>query len=798
MKRILSFLTFLLLCVLTLQAAGSVVKFTGKVIDEESSPVAYASILFGSTGVTAVTASDGTFSVQVPEGTHLLRVEMLGYRKYEHSVSVQSSQEHPMLIKLRTDAKSLGELEVVATGVGRLRRSAYNALAVDARRLHNSTQTLGDALATLPGIKLRAAGGLGSDMQLMMDGFGGRQVKVFIDGVPQEGVGRSFSLNNIPINFAERIEVYKGVVPVGFGTDALGGVINIVTGKAARKRFLDASYSYGSFNTHRSYLNFGQTFDSGFTYEVNLFQNYSDNSYRISTPVQIFRPDGTSLWDMSKQYSVKRFHDTFHNEAALLKLGIVNKSWTDRLIFGFTYAHSYKDIQTGVTQDIVYGGKFRKGYSLMPSLEYRKRNLFLRGLDAVATLNYNHNIGYNVDTASYRYNWFGERQPLRAPGEQAYQDNKLTNSNWNSTLTMNYRPNHHHLFTFSHVFSDFERTVATAAGVADGMKAKNAIPRHTRKNISGLSYRYLPGDDWNVSLFAKYYDQYNAGPVLPTGAPDNGYVNYENRVGAWGYGVAATWFPLRALQFKASFEKAYRLPTNDELFGDEDLELGTVGLKPENSRNLNLSLSYMLRRHMHRLYAEAGWIYRDTKDYIQRSISGSYSGGRRFASYINHGKVRTSGYNLSLRYTYGSLLSVGGNLSRIDTRDNVRHVAGSNAPNVTYGVRMPNVPYFFWNTDASLHFYHVGGKHNRLTLSYDNAYVHHYSLYPENLGDARSRMLIPSQFAHNISAVYSIREGKYSFSLECRNFTDAALFDNFNLQKPGRAFYGKVRIYLFR
>ena len=40
-------------------------------------------------------------------------------------------------------------------------------------------------------------------------------------------MGSSFSLNNIPVSFADRIEVYKGVVPVGFGTDAIGGVINI-------------------------------------------------------------------------------------------------------------------------------------------------------------------------------------------------------------------------------------------------------------------------------------------------------------------------------------------------------------------------------------------------------------------------------------------------------------------------------------------------------------------------------------------------------------------------------------------
>lgn len=40
--------------------------------------------------------------------------------------------------------------------------------------------------------------------------------------------------------------------------------------------------------------------------------------------------------------------------------------------------------------------------------------------------------------------------------------------------------------------------------------------------------------------------------------------------------------------------------------------------------------------------------------------------------------------------------------------------------------------------------------------------------------------------------------GRYNVSLECRNFTNEKLYDNFSLQKAGRAFYGKVRIYLGR
>ena len=43
---------------------------------------------------------------------------------------------------------------------------------------------------------VRESGGVGSDMNVMLDGFSGKHVKAFIDGVPQEGVGGSFGLNN--------------------------------------------------------------------------------------------------------------------------------------------------------------------------------------------------------------------------------------------------------------------------------------------------------------------------------------------------------------------------------------------------------------------------------------------------------------------------------------------------------------------------------------------------------------------------------------------------------------------------
>jgi hypothetical protein len=54
--------------------------------------------------------------------------------------------------------------------------------------------------------------------------------------------------------------------------------------------------------------------------------------------------------------------------------------------------------------------------------------------------------------------------------------------------------------------------------------------------------------------------------------------------------------------------------------------------------------------------------------------------------------------------------------------------------------------------------------------------------------------MVPNQFSHNVSLSYTFKEGRYNLSVECRNLTNEPLYDNFSLQKAGRAFYAKLRI----
>ena len=262
------------------QGSHPFVWLSGKVIEKDSTSVAFATVYLQGTNYGSSTDDKGYFRFKVPVGTHTLAVSLIGYESIEKNITVNRDMKD-LIIVLRQTATKLKEVVVTGGAVSRIRRSPFNAVAVDTKALQNTTKSLSDALSQLPGMKLRESGGVGSDMQLMLDGFSGKHVKVFIDGVPQEGAGQAFDLNNIPADFAERIEVYKGVVPVGFGSDAIGGVVNIVTNKRRRSWHADASYSYGSFNTHRSNLRFGQTTKSGFMYEIEAFQNYSDNDYYI-------------------------------------------------------------------------------------------------------------------------------------------------------------------------------------------------------------------------------------------------------------------------------------------------------------------------------------------------------------------------------------------------------------------------------------------------------------------------------------------------------------------------------------
>ena len=786
----------LLTCPSIIFAQNKMVKISGVVRDSESEAIGYASI--GLEGTRYGTASDekGKYEILAPAGKYKLKLTAVGYKPVVRSIELKEGKNQVVNMETESDVITLNEVMIMGkSNVQKINQSSYNVVAINTKLLHNTTLDLSHALDRISGVRVRETGGVGSSSTFSLNGFSGRQVRFFIDGVPMENFGSSFQINNIPTNLAERIEVYKGVVPISFGADALGGAVNIVTSKNAGK-FIDASYSYGSFNTHKSYINLGYTFKSGFTIQVNAYQNYSDNNYKITTDIIDF-----NTGKHSEDVKVKRFHDNYHNETVIANMGIVGKKFADRLLFGIILGKNKSDIQTGARmREVVYGDRFRRGNTIMPTMQYSKKDLLLKGLDFSLTGNFNFGYEQVVDTVARRYNWLGEYQEKPRPGsEQSRTMAKNRDNVGIFTGNFNYKINNQHTITVNNVYNTFNRKIKNEV---DPTNNSYGQPRITKKNIIGLGYKFDYNDAWSSSVFVKQFHQKTSFSETQTGSGGWGtteYIPVHKYHDAWGYGIASAYFILEDLQVKASYEKSLRMPGNTELFGEEGENMeGNSKLKPESSHNVNLGATFSTKFNtVHGLIIDGTFLYRDTRDFIRARLN---TNGTHTVM-ENQDKVKNMGFNGEIRYSFKNLFTANLNMTYQNIRNNTKYIKsddGIKKESGTYKDRMPNIPYLFGNFDIGVYLHDFINKNNTLTFNYNILYVNEYYLRWPSEGQSSTKKNIPTQISHDISATYAIRNGMYNISLECRNILDDDQFDSFSLQKPGRSFSIKLRYFLHK
>lgn len=674
--------------------------------------------------------------------------------------------------------------EVVLTGqspIKQVQKAAYNVVAIEAQQLRNLNSNAADMLARVSGVKMRETGGVGAEANINLNGFTGRHVRIFIDGVPMNEANASFRINNIPAELIERIEIYKGVVPVTFGADALGGAINVVTRKS-RYNYGNLSYTFGSFNTHKSTLNLGQFLIDNISVELNAYQNYSDNSYKVFTEYLDLQ---TGTYSKEKRW-FKRFHDRYHNEAIIGRVNIFDEKWADKLSFALNYSQEDKQLQNANLMQKVFGGKYRKSHNYSSSVEYEKKNI-LNGLSFFLTGRYDFTTTQNVDEEARRYSWTGEYEPMVTRGESQLQNTIFEGKTGYITSHLDYQLSEKHSFQLTHTFSNYTRRNKNML-ITNYTLDSDFMRRVNEKNISGLSYKFTPSERWNILAFGKYYNTAVTGPVIVTGYGSRAvYEEETHHTQAWGYGGATTYQLLKTLQAKLSYEKSFRLPTDTELFGDGDLEIGNYKLKPENSDNLNVNISYQPVFKAHSLLVEAGFAYRYIKDYIIRSIisAGANEGS---AGSRNHGKVLNMGVDATLRYFYKDIFSVGGNLSYMNLR-NKEEFTETGRPSAIYNDRLPNMPYLFGNADATCNIGSLIAKRDKLSLNYNLFFTEEFFTSWQSEG---TKIKVPRQLSHDVSLTYYTPNKRLSLSVEAKNITDELLYDNYSLQKAGRAFYAKL------
>ncbi|WP_138429298.1 TonB-dependent receptor [Fodinibius saliphilus] len=753
----------------------------GKVLSPNGEPLTGITVQIKGTTKGDATDQKGTFKISgLITGKYTVVASAIGYISEQRVLTLQSGESRHIEITLSEDTLQLDEVVVQGKSETKIKREeAFNIASISAKSLKNTSSNLDEVLNTNPGIHIRKKGGLGSDFNLSLNGLSGRQVRFFMDGLPIENYGRTFGINNIPVNLIERVEVYKGVVPVYLGGDALGGAVNLVT-EQSPQHYLDASYSAGSFNTHKLALD-GQYVDSatGFVLKANGFYNYSDNNYTIDVRI----PD-PQTGTYGEEQEVERFHDAYKSRMLKLETGFRDLSFADKLLVGFSMADSYDEVQHGISMDRVFGRVHTTGNTKVGSLTYRKE---LGKLNIKVFGSYLNGKSGVVDTSAVSYNWLGEY-------EQKNNQN-IAESSWDKTLftysdealqsniNLRYQFNERHEAVLNYTQSYISREGSDPISTSP---VAFADPNTLGKQIISGSYKVSLFDDrWAATVFSKLYF-FNSRVVGVDW--DDTITEYTTDIFKPGYGVATTYHPWEGVQLKASFEKTYRFPDGYEVFGDGLLLLSNPQLSPENSNNFNLGAQFDHYLGNHHLMVETNLFLRDAEDLIRIEATGLTS------RYVNQRKVLSSGVELGIRYEYKRLLFADFNLTYQDIRNNSKYENGRKSH--VYSDRIPNIPYLMSSQSLGLKVDDFLVARDRLSLTWRGHFVEEYYLKWPSLGSAGKKHIIPQQYLQSIQLGYSLDNRTYNISLECSNITDTEAYDHFRLQKPGRAFQIKFR-YLF-
>lgn len=218
--------------------------------------------------------------------------------------------------------KIKGLNEIIVTGqIGETtqKNSVLKVKVIDIKRINlQGAYNLTSLLANELNVRINYDPMLGNSISLQ--GISGQNIKVMIDGVPVIGrEGGNIDLSQVNLSSVERIEMIEGPMGVNFGSDAMGGVINIITKKSVKNHSRISAGSYGEsigqynfdFQASLGFKKFGiQT-----NFQRNFFQGFStDESSRAKT----WKPRTQYLADLNFSYFLKngtlRFNNSFFDE----------------------------------------------------------------------------------------------------------------------------------------------------------------------------------------------------------------------------------------------------------------------------------------------------------------------------------------------------------------------------------------------------------------------------------------------------------------------------------------------------
>lgn len=314
MRKFFCVLSVLLVAVVSVMAATNCIpdeaprhRISGVVVDENGSPLAGASVVIQGTTTGAGTRADGSFVITTGESERVtLMVSFMGYKTVTLTALPGS---HARLRIQMSPAENFME-QVVVTGV-RIERPLKEipvlTRVINSKDIEKVAQQDFESLLqyALPGLQI-GYNSMSQAPSISYKGMGGDYVVFLVDGerVSGEGAARNVDFSRFNVNNIERIEIVQGAASTLYDSNALGGVINIITKSAERPFTADINARYGGKD--------GECYSVSAGTKKSRFSSYTTAGYRhkdrydigegteenVSIPIY-----GYEIWDASQKFS---------------------------------------------------------------------------------------------------------------------------------------------------------------------------------------------------------------------------------------------------------------------------------------------------------------------------------------------------------------------------------------------------------------------------------------------------------------------------------------------------------------
>ncbi|MBZ4044023.1 TonB-dependent receptor [Flavobacterium hibisci] len=350
--------------------------------------------------------------LNIPEGTYKIQVTSTGFKPQTQKISIVDEQNLILNFELQKDKNELNEVVVSGTlkPVKRLESAVPVEVYSPAFFKKNPTPSIYDALQNINGVRPQLNCGVCNTGDIHINGLEGPYTLVLIDGMPiVSSLSTVYGLSGIPNSLVERIEIVKGPASSLYGSEAVGGLINIITKNPTNAPVFSADYFTTTyfesnldlgmkFNTGKkavsilgvNYFNYDQVIDKdhdNFTdvtlsERISVFNKWSfqRNNNRLFTiaarGMYEDRWGGDVRWE--KQY---RGGDEIYGESIYTKRGELIGSYQlpfeEKLMLSFSGNVHYQDSRYGTTS---YIANQKIGFLQLTWDKKLGRNDFLAGI----------------------------------------------------------------------------------------------------------------------------------------------------------------------------------------------------------------------------------------------------------------------------------------------------------------------------------------------------------------------------------------------------------------------------------